>query len=224
VHGGIENATMLDYFYLVERLRRWGTTGERSGVVSPLLIPSFVRAAFALDPAQRVDNVLHRELVGRLVPEWADIPFFKPTRPTRPRRSTQQVRCLADAADREVFEQLLKEVDGFDPRALSTLWAASAAGASSAAGEATLRQALWRAAFDNHLAHVNRYLPAVRSEPRGQVAAGRTDAPSGGDGSGSGRLVRRLVRHPGVRWLARTSAWRMFRRSALGRTWRSLGG
>ena len=83
VHGGIENATMLDYFYVVERLRRWGTTGERSGVVSPLLVPAFVRSAFALDPAQRVDNALHRALVRRLVPEWADIPFFKPCRSRR---------------------------------------------------------------------------------------------------------------------------------------------
>ncbi len=128
VHGGIENATMLDYFYVVERLRRWGTTGERSGVVSPLLVPSFVRSAFALSPAQRVDNALHRELVRHLVPEWADIPFFKPARPA-PRRTPARIRCLADAPDRDVIQDLLSDVDGFDQHALNTLWAASTAGA-----------------------------------------------------------------------------------------------
>jgi hypothetical protein len=156
VDAGIENATMLDYFYVVERLRRSGTTGERTGVVSPLLIRPFVRAAFALDPAQRIDNALHRELVRRLVPEWADIPFFQPNPAVSTRRSPAKVRCLADAADRDLIEQLLTDVEGF--QSLSTLWAASAAGASSATGEATLRQALWRATFDQHLAEVNQHL------------------------------------------------------------------
>ncbi|MFG1908664.1 hypothetical protein [Kribbella sp. NPDC048928] len=155
VHGGIENATMLDYFFVDERLRRWSTAGERTGIVSPLLIPSFVRAAFALDPAQRVGNVLHQELVRRLVPEWTDVPYFTPN-PMVSARRTPKVRCLADAADRDQIEQLLEHVDGFEP--LDTLWAASAVGASSATGEATLRQALWRATFDEHLAEVNRYI------------------------------------------------------------------
>lgn len=157
VHGGIENATMLDYFYVVERLRRWGTTGERRGVVSPLLIPAFVRAALALDPVQRIENALSRDLVRLLVPEWAD---STPSPRVSTRRSPAKIRCLADAADRDLIEQLLADVDGFDSQALSTLWAASVAGASSATGESTLRQALWRATFDQHLAEVNRHVPA----------------------------------------------------------------
>ncbi|WP_406051143.1 hypothetical protein [Kribbella sp. NBC_00889] len=215
VHGGIENATMIDYFYVVERLRRWGTTGERSGVVSPLLIPAFVRAAFALDPSQRVENALHRKLVRHLVPEWADVPFFKPVvAPATPRPAKSTVRCLADAPDRELIEQLLTEVDGFDPGSLSTLWAASTAGASSAGGEATLRQALWRATFDQHLEEINRHLPED-TRPVVRIASPRP-AP----------VVipknRRLVRNSAARLLASTVLWRTFRASKLGRSWRSL--
>ncbi|MEV4260725.1 hypothetical protein [Kribbella sp. NPDC049584] len=192
VHGGIENATMLDYFYVVERLRRWGTTGERTGVVSPLLVPSFVRSAFALDPAQRLDNALHRELLRRLVPAWVDVPFFKPSPTVSTRRSPAKVRCLADAADRELIEQLLQDVEGFEK--LDTLWAASVAGASSAAGEATLRQALWRATFDQHLAEVNRHLPTAPANPKPPVS--RPPAPQ---------------RHPLVRAVGRSKLWRAYR-------------
>ena len=212
VHGGIENATMLDYFYVVERLRRWGTTGERRGVVSPLLIPAFVRAAFALDPSQRVDNALHRDLVGRLVPEWADIPFFKPAQPT-PRRTSTRIRCLADAPDRNLIEAMLADVEGFDPQALNTLWAASIAGASSAAAEATLRQALWRATFDEHLAEVN---IAATARP---IVELESAAPLP-----TLHRRRRLTRNRVIRALARTSIWRAFRRTRLGRSWRSLSG
>jgi len=204
VHGGIENATMLDYFYVVERLRRWGTTGERSGVVSPLLIPAFVRSAFALAPAHRVDNALHRELLRRLVPEWADVPFFEPVAAAA-RRAPSRVRCLADAADRELIEALLTDVEGFDGRALSTLWAASVAGASSAAGEASLRQALWRASFDQHLTEVNQHMPAG-PPPNVGVESPAPKPP-----------VRRRTRSPMVRALARTRLWRAYRRSRSGR-------
>ncbi|NIK56725.1 hypothetical protein [Kribbella shirazensis] len=199
VHGGIENATMLDYFYVVERLRRWGTTGERTGVVSPLLVPSFVRSAFALDPAQRVDNALHRELVRRLVPAWTDVPFFQPSPTVSTRRSPAKVRCLADAADRDLIEKLLADVEGFEP--LSTLWAASTAGASSAAGEATLCQALWRATFDQHLADVNRHIPTAPA-PKPRPPAPTPPAPR---------------RSPLVRAIGRSRFWRAYRRSRFGR-------
>ena len=213
VHGGIENATMIDYFYVVERLRRWGTTGERSGVVSPLLIPAFVRAAFALDPSERVDNALHRALVRRLVPEWADIPFFQPAQ-VAPRGTPTRIRCLADAPDRELIENLFGDVEGFDPRALNTLWVASVAGASSAAGEATLRQALWRATFDHHLAEINSHLPGTTPPPvRLKTVAPVQPKPP----------ARRLARNPAIRALAHTGLWRWFRGTAVGRGWRSLG-
>ncbi|MFF1821730.1 hypothetical protein ACFVWG_30785 [Kribbella sp. NPDC058245] len=131
VRGGIEDAKMLDYFYLVERVRR----GSMAGAVSLQLLPQYVRAAFAnAVPAEQ-----HTQPLKRL---------------PRPRR-------VADAPDRDRIESLLLAVEGFDERALSTLWAASVAGASSSAAEATLRQALWRATFDLHLTEVNSHLPEL---------------------------------------------------------------
>jgi hypothetical protein len=218
VHGGIEDATMLDYLYVVERLRRWGTTGERSGVVSPLLVPAFVRSAFALSPTQRVQNALHRDLVRRLIPEWADIPFFKPVQAAAPRPKTPaRIRCLADAPDRDLIQQLLEDVEGFDRHALSTLWAASAAGASSAAGEAALQQALWRATFDQHLDQINQHLPeSARPVVVVPAQPGSTPAPA------AKAPVRRIARQPVVRRLAATPVWKAFRRTRLGSSWRSL--
>ncbi|HEU4948890.1 MAG TPA: hypothetical protein VFT31_17210 [Kribbella sp.] len=171
IRNGLEDATMLDYFYVVERLRRWGTAGERSGVVSPLLVSEFIHGAFALDPPQRLDNALHRALVRQMVPQWDDIPFFKPApiqaAPTAPAPTPPRLKRLADAPDRDLVEALLAEpgawAEGFDVEVLNSLWTASAAGESTAAGEVVLRQMLWRAVFDDHVAEVNRHLsPAAR--------------------------------------------------------------
>jgi len=131
VRGGIEDAKMLDYFYLVERIRR----GSTAGAATPQLHPAFVRTAFA-----------HAVPVEQT---------------TRPLRRLPRPRRVADAPDRDRIESMLLAVEGFDERALSTLWAASVAGASSAAAEATLRQALWRATFDLHLTEVNDHLPEM---------------------------------------------------------------
>lgn len=157
IQGGFEDAKMLDYFYLVERLRRWGTAGERSGVVSPLLVPAFVRSAFALTSPQRLENALHRALVRELVPQWADIPFFKPG-PAMP-RAAPQVKRLAAVPDRELVEKLLMApTDDFDSKVVKSLWVSSVAGKSTAADEVALRQLLWRGVFEDHLAEVNQHV------------------------------------------------------------------
>jgi hypothetical protein len=131
VRGGIEDAKMLDYFYLVERLRR----GSAPDTAQPQLTPRHIRAAFSgTAPAEVV---------------------------TQPVRRVSRPKRLGDSAERELIDQLLLSVEGFDAAALSTLWAASVAGASSAAAEATLKQALRRATFDLYLAEVNEYLPEL---------------------------------------------------------------
>ncbi|GAA1590427.1 hypothetical protein GCM10009789_50120 [Kribbella sancticallisti] len=211
IQGGFEDSKMLDYFYVVERLRRWGTAGERSGVVSPLLVPAFVRGAFALSAPQRMDNALHRALVRELVPQWAEIPFFtaapKPAGSTPAR--TAQVKRLADVPDRELVEKLLTApaewTEDFEIKAVSALWASSVAGRSTAADEVALRQLLWRAVFEEHLSEVNQHI--TQHVP--QVVVPRVAGPV--SASRSGRTKRRLRRMPAVRRLARTRVWRTLR-------------
>jgi hypothetical protein len=206
VQGGFEDATMLDYFYVAERLRRWGSAGERTGVVSPLLVPAFVRGAFSMSTAQRLDNALHRALVRELVPEWADIPFFKPQARGKP-CSPAPVKRLGAAPDRDLIAELLTtdQTGHFDPAEIQQLWNSSLAGESTAADEVALRQLLWRAVFDDHLAEVNKHI----TQPPKPVPAPQKVVPP--------TVVKpnprkaRLRRNPTVRRLARSSAWRAVR-------------
>jgi hypothetical protein len=194
IQGGFEDAKMLDYFYVVERLRRWGTAGERNGVVSPLLVPAFVRSAFALSAQQRLDNVLHRALVQELVPQWADIPFFKAA-PVGTAAAPAPVKRLAAVPDRELVKKLLTApTEDFDSKVIGSLWAASVAGRSTAADEVALRQLLWRAVFEDHLAEVNQHVTEVPAT---------TPRPSA--------VRQSLRRRPVVRRLAKTRVWRAYR-------------
>lgn len=182
---GHREAAVLDVFYLRERIRRWGSTGERPGVVSPLLATSFMRACLALTPQQRTANVVHRELTRRLAPRWADVPYYPAERradPQPPRPQPRVVR-VADATDRHLVGALLADRDAwaaaFDPEAVAVLWRESLAGRTDARQERVLRAAVWRGAFTDHLDAL------------------------------AGRPARRQPSHPRnlAQRLARTSAW-----------------
>jgi hypothetical protein len=142
----------LDALALPEKLRAF------SNHLQTRLIPAAGPAQAARDAvAEQIDCVL-REAVDSGIEDATMLDYFYATEPLRrggtPFMPNAVRRNLASAADRDLIEPLLADVEGFGD--LSTLWAASVAGASSAAGEATLRQALWRATFDQHLAEVNK--------------------------------------------------------------------
>ena len=208
IQGGFEDARMLDHFYVVERLRRWGTAGERIGVVSPLLLPAFVRSAFSLTAAQRMGNALHVALIRELLPQWADVPFFKPGPRSAP-VVPAEVQRLAAVPDREEVERLLTASPDFDPEAIRSLWATSRTGQSTAADEVALRQLLWRTVFDDHLEEVNKHITR-------RTAPAPTPPPSIGSQPVRRPLRTRVRQHvrrnPGVRRLARSRTWKAIRR------------
>ncbi len=84
---GVHGLHLIDYLYLVERMRRWATSAYVTGMITPFLAPGFVATTFSLTPAQKRDQLLHTGLIARLVPEWADVPFVKV--PARQSTATQ---------------------------------------------------------------------------------------------------------------------------------------
>lgn len=165
-----------------------------------------------------MENALHCALIRELVPQWADIPFFKPVpaaAPTTPKRAPARVKRVADAADRDAIGALLTQshplADDFDADTMGTLWAASVQGSTTAAQEVALRQFLWRAVFEEHLTEINQHITAPIPAPTTQTA---TVPPA--------RVTpfrQRLRRQAVVRKLARGQVWRLFRGSRFGRSW-----
>ena len=208
IHGEHRERDHARLFYLVERLRRWGTTGERSGRgltgAHPVLRPRRLRARSRPSGSRTPCTVtcVRRYPSGRV--------SVLQTGPGNRARARALLRRLADAPDRDLIGTLItgSELEGFEPQTIQTLWAASAAGTSSAVDEAALRQALWRASFEQHLAEINSHLPpAVRAAERDlSMAAAPGSAnpprplPAPDDPRrtriAQRRLIRRAARHP----------------------------
>ncbi|MFI7547654.1 hypothetical protein [Actinoplanes sp. NPDC049599] len=76
---GLSDLHLLDYLFLVERVRRWTTSAYSIGRITPLLSPGFIATTFALTVEQKRAWLLHTELIKRLVPEWSEVPFVRVT-------------------------------------------------------------------------------------------------------------------------------------------------
>lgn len=148
---GLQGAVLLDYFYLVERLRRWSSASIRLGRLMPLTTPSFLRASFDLAPEERSDNLLHRRLIARLMPKWAELPFYKADA-TAHKRSPKPFSW--QTTDRSVLEEIVHDAslwdDVFDARRVRELWTDVTEGRGVPRHEALLQRLVWRATYPEH--------------------------------------------------------------------------
>lgn len=150
---GIRGLSLLDYFYLADRLPRWVDTAFQIGNLSPFLTPAFVRGAFDLSPEERMRDVLHRDLVAQFIPAWAEIPFYTAS-PEEEARITR--RRLWETNDAAVFEQLLADPsewsDVFDVKAVRTMWREVTEGDGPYWHESVFERVAWRAFYAEHIA------------------------------------------------------------------------
>ncbi|MDN5789282.1 MAG: hypothetical protein L0H25_00240 [Micrococcales bacterium] len=166
---GVTDSRMLDFFYVLERMRRWGTTGERLGTVSPLLDSSWLRAALSIGQSERQANALHRDLLRDLMPSWVDVPFYPGevavSPHSRPSPTPGLIR-LADASDRRDIEALLDAPElwseAFDVTMIRQMWGRSLDGSGTPRDEATLKAVMWRGGFGDFCAMVNGSAPPAR--------------------------------------------------------------
>jgi len=152
---GLRGPALLDFFYMAERLPHRSGLGARTARYSACVVPGFVRGAFDLAPRDRLSARLHRAVVARLVPAWAQIPFFKASDDSglpdiHRRRAWEREREAAVLAEVIAADGPWTEI--FDPARVREMWGELEAGGGSADYEHVLDRIVWREAFERHLA------------------------------------------------------------------------
>lgn len=155
---GIEGPTLLDYFLLVDRFAFKTGLNRNSSTFSIFTVPAFVRAAFDLTPEQRMESVLHRQLIAHLVPDWMSVPFVgrsdtvAPPALRRPR--------IWETADAESVEGMLADdsawVGLFKPDRIRTMWSEAKAGNGHSHHEQVFERLIWRDVYEAHLSRLGR--------------------------------------------------------------------
>ena len=130
-------------------------------VVTPFLAPGFVKASFAFDPRQKRERAVHARLLGRLLPEWADIPYVSDTRTSTATRVWQGDGITAIAEMRDTCKGRLPAL--VDPDEVDR--ALRLAHAGRLADSQVLRQFAWAAQASKRLE------PGTVAEPTGVTLA-----------------------------------------------------
>jgi hypothetical protein len=154
---GVKGPTLLDWVYLMDRFPHRSGLASHAERVSIFATPAFVQAAFSLAPEQRLDAVLHREMLSRLVPAWRDVPFFKASRRSMPQ--IRRRRLWEHPPDALAVEQILSE-DGpwteiYAPDRVRAAWSELKRGAGRANWESVFEGVVYRAAYEEYLRIIN---------------------------------------------------------------------
>ncbi len=152
---GLAGPALLDYFYLVHRLAYRSGLGARSGRYSACATPAFVRAAFDLTPEQRLEGKLHTELIARLAPEWAQVPFYEPD-DAGPLPEIHRARIWEKPGHAETVEEMIETGKAwpelFRRRPVRKAWRDARKGEGHQHWEAVFNRIVWREGFEDHLA------------------------------------------------------------------------
>ncbi len=156
---GVEGPDLLDWFYLVDRFAHRSGLAAHAERVSVFATPAFIEAAFGLTPEQRIDAVLHREVVSLLVPAWRDVPFFKAERSRMP--ATRRRRLWEHPPDAEAVERMISG-DGpwtevYNPDRVRQAWSDLQGGEGWAGWEAIFEGVVYRAAYEDYLRVLNEH-------------------------------------------------------------------
>jgi len=199
---GLSDLHLLDYLFLIERVRRWSTSAYSIGRVTPLLSPGFIATTFALTVEQKRAWLLHTELIKRLVPEWSDVPFVRVTtgKTTATRvwegDGVQVISDLLDTAHgpitqlirREAVEKALKVV-------VRKGWG----------DQHAMRQFTW-------LAVASQQLEPGTAKPSTSATYARVTAPPKPKTPKTPKTPKPPVKRSRLRWVKKTRLWKALRR------------
>lgn len=149
---GVRGASLLDYYYLAERLPHRAGLGSRNDRYSACVTPAFVRGSFDLTPRQRTRAMLHRAVLQELMPAWNEIPFFHGgggrMRPMKRARIWERPRHSQDMEEMLASSELWS--DAFDPDRIQAMWREAKAGEGHSHYEAAFMRIAWRVCFVDH--------------------------------------------------------------------------
>lgn len=97
---GFHDMRIGDWFYLFERFRRWSPIPSYLNYFVPFASVGFLNAKLALAETEIRAASLHRALSAMIMPQWADVPYFKVARRGGDRPVRSKVRLDAKAMRR----------------------------------------------------------------------------------------------------------------------------
>ncbi|WP_411843715.1 hypothetical protein [Salinicoccus sp. HZC-1] len=158
---GLSSLYLLDYFYLVERARRWLPQSVDVSRYSAFYSKEFLEQSFNMSYEEKINLDVIKGVIGELLPEWKDVPFYKRKLSDKDERTEKGLR-LWQTSDKEYIEKILRNPekwnDMFDEQTVLAIWNNAIEGDFHPNIEGLFDRLIIRACFEDHLDRLNEHL------------------------------------------------------------------
>lgn len=158
---GLSSLYLLDYFYFVERARRWLPQSVDISRYSAFYSNEFLEQSFNMSYEEKLNLDIIKAVIGELLPEWKDVPFYKKQLSDKDERTEKGLR-LWQTSDKEHIEKILSNPkrwnDMFDEEKVLDMWNNAIEGKFHPSLESLFDRLIMRACFDDHLTRLNKHL------------------------------------------------------------------
>lgn len=143
---GHDDAFMvLDHFYHFSKMPFWSHPQATGSTLLPLYSPQLLpRTMYSMKHVVPYGEV-HRRLLRSLIPEWAEIPFYKGTSQTRTAPKMWENPDWTEIS--ETIRDGVADLETFDGEVVRTMIREAEDGAATAIHETTLTRVIWEISF-----------------------------------------------------------------------------
>lgn len=155
---GISDLYLLDYFYLMERARRWLPQSIDNRRYSAFFSNEFLAQSFNMSYEEKRNLDIYTSIINNLVPEWDQIPFYKKKPSDRDER-TEKGQRIWQTSDKKDIEEILnnpnKWNDIFEENEVIEIWNAAIEGTFNPNIESLFDRLIMKATYQDHLDILN---------------------------------------------------------------------
>lgn len=163
---GVSNLYLLDYFYLVERARRWLPQNSDISRYSAFFSNVFLEQAFNMSYEEKMNLDVFTSVIEELVPQWKDVPFYRRKLTDRDERTEKGMR-LWQTSDKEDIEEILSMPENwndiFDEEKVMKIWDSAIDGDFHPGIESLFDRLVMKATYQEHLDRLNSQLESEES-------------------------------------------------------------
>lgn len=143
---GHDDAFMvLDHFYHFSKMPFWSHPQATGSTLLPLYSPQLLpRTMYSMKHVVSYGEV-HRNLLRSLIPEWAEIPFYKGTSQTRTAPKMWENPDWTEIS--ESIRDSVADLESFDGDVVSTMIGEAENGTATAVHETTFTRIIWEISF-----------------------------------------------------------------------------
>lgn len=148
-----EPQSAVDYVYNFSKMPYWSIPFGSRDVVMPFYSPSLLPLIVHSMSEPSEYGAMHKSILRGLIPDWADVPFYKPSQRTRATAYMWEYDDWSES--REVLAEQIDLAESFDPDSIMSILGVVEAGRGEVKHEITLVRALWEISFSHYVSEIS---------------------------------------------------------------------